>query len=62
MKAPAFSDPTQRNRVDMQQPLKQLSASIFGAIQDFSWTGNLVEIILIYFLLTWHWAKPYGNE
>jgi hypothetical protein len=42
MKAPAFSDTTQRNIVDGQQPSKQLSASIFGELQDSSWTGNVV--------------------
>jgi hypothetical protein len=36
MKAPVFSGTTQRNIVDRQKPLKQLSTSTFGALQDSS--------------------------
>jgi hypothetical protein len=61
MNTPTFSDTTPRNIVDSHQHLKQLSASNFMSLQDSSWTGNVVEIILIYFLFAWQWAKPYGN-
>jgi len=61
MKAPTFSDTTPRSIVERHQPLKPLSVSNFMALHDSSWTANVVEIILIYFLLTWKWAKPYGN-
>jgi hypothetical protein len=61
MTAPTFSDTTPFNIVDRHQPLQRLSASTFMALQDSSWTGNVVEIILICFLFTWQWAKLYGN-
>lgn len=61
MKAPTFSDTTPRNIAERHEPLKQLSASTIMALQDSSWTANVVEIILIYFLFTWRRANPYGN-
>ena len=52
MKAPTFSDTTPHNIVDRHQPFRKLYSSIFMAHQYSSWTGNVVEIILIYFLFT----------